>query len=144
MKGKVLLYSLFPALGLLFVTASTASALSLGAFGTLSPTDLASRFTTMLQKEASTLGISVDALKTGWSEGKTLPQIAADNGISADQLKVKLGAARQTQVKAQLQALVDQGVITQAQMDARLAALAAKPAKGKGMGRGHGGFGFGI
>lgn len=145
-----------PVLGLALLGASTASAMGPGGFSQLSPTDIATRVSAQFQNEATTLGISVDALKSGWAQGKTLREIASDNGISADQLQAKLKASRQAQMTSVLQALVSQGVITQAQMDQRIAAMAAartasngnttRGMKGHGgpHGRGMVGLGFGF
>jgi ribosomal protein L19E len=55
-------------------------------------------------------------------------------------LQQKIKDARLAQIKTQLQALVDKGVITQSQADKRLATVQAKKANVKGykMGKRHG------
>jgi hypothetical protein len=49
-----------------------------------------------------------------------MQELALSKGITAEQLKAKMQAQMQEQKKAHLQALVDQGVITQDQMNQRL------------------------
>ena len=136
MNKKLLMYTIAPALGLVLLGAGSVSALSSGGFQSLSPQDLATRISAMFQNEANVLGISVDAAKIGWAEGKTLQEIAQDNGISQDQLKQKLQAAHKAQVTTMLQTLVSQGVITQNQMNQRLAVM-QNMASSTGNGRGH-------
>lgn len=149
MKKKYVMYAFLPVLGLGLLGANLALANGFG-FGmmNLAPDEIATRQQTMFQNEATLIGISVDDMKAGWAQGKTLQQIATDHGITADQLKQKMVDARTAQMKANLQTLVAKGVITQAQADARLAFLQTSATNGKGggrmMGRGlmHGGFGF--
>lgn len=87
------------------------------------------RFVERLTSEASMLGISVDEMKNYWSQGKGVKEIAAEKGITEEQLKTKLQVAAETKVKTELKTLVDKGVITQAQADARLAAMKAMKEK---------------
>ncbi len=128
-------------LGLLSGGAAVSAAGFLGSEAT--PQEIATRQQTMFDKQASLLGISVDKVKDAWAAGKTLQELAAENGITEAQLQEKLVAERTAAMKAQIQALVDQGIVTQAQADQRLAYMAANPGKAKGMmgpggrGRGH-------
>lgn len=78
---------------------------------------------TRITADATMLGISVDEMKTAWSQGKTLQEVATEKGITQDQLAAKLKAAKETKHKEALQALVTKGYLTQAQADARLAAM---------------------
>lgn len=87
------------------------------------------RWTHNITQEASVLGISVDEMKTYWSQGKNLRDIAAEKGITDEQLKIKMQAAVEAKIKSQLQALVDKGHITQAQADARLTVMAQMKTK---------------
>lgn len=73
--------------------------------------------------DAAILGVSVDEMKTAWSQGKTLQDLATEKGITREQLAEKLKAAAETKQKEALQALVTKGYITQAQADARLAVM---------------------
>lgn len=147
MKKTLLTYGMLTALGLGILGVGTASAH--GLFGkNLTPEQIATRQQEEFQKEATLLGISVDDVKSGWAQGQTLEQIAQAHGITSEQLTQKLKDAHATAVKAQLQALVDKGIITQAQMNQRLTFLQNLPkskgfgmgimhGKGKGMGRMH-------
>ena len=134
------MYALLPALSLGFVGANVASAHWMGGAGpNVTPEEIATRQASMFQETATLLGISVDAVKEGWAAGKTITEMATENGITEEALKIKMEAARKAKLAAQLKTLVDQGIITQAQADKRLLAVGAK--KGKG-GRGHRGGGF--
>lgn len=87
------------------------------------------RFLERLTSEASMLGISVDEMKSYWSQGKGVKEIATEKGITEEQLKTKMQAAAETKIKAELKTLVDKGIITQAQADARLATMKAMKEK---------------
>ena len=141
MKRKIMAYAVAPAvLGFGLLGANIASAHGLFAgFNNLTPIEIATKQSALFQNEATLLGISIDKVKEGWSQGKTLQQIAADNGVTADQLKQKMQDNRAAQMKSALQTLVSQGVITQAQADARLAFMQTRMQNAsKGNGRGHG------
>ena len=146
MKRKLLVYAFIPAvLGLGVIGAGVASANGwFGGFSSLTPDQIATRQQTMFQNEANLLGISVDDVKSGWAQGKSLVQIAQDHGITQDQLTQKLQDARLAQTKVQLQNLVDKGIITQAQADSRLQFMQnnAGPKGRMGMMGFHGGMGL--
>lgn len=144
MSKKLLVYAALPVLGLgLLGMTGVASAhgfggFGFGMFGNATPDQIASRQDTMFQQQASLLGISVDDVKAAWAKGVSFTQLAQDHGITQDQLKQRTKDASLAQLKANLQALVDRGVITQTQADARLAFMQTQTANGKGKGRGHG------
>jgi len=121
MKNKILTYALIPTvLGIGFLGVNLVSAQGwFGGFNNLTPDQIATRQETMFENDANMLGISVDAVKNAWAKGESLSQLATDNGITADQLKTKMQDYRLQQYKAQLQNLVDKGVITPAQADQR-------------------------
>jgi uncharacterized protein YaiL (DUF2058 family) len=140
MKRRLLAYALVPALGLGILAANMASAHGMFMSGT--PQEQATQQAKMFEQQASLFGITVDEAKTYWAEGKTIADIAKDKGLTEDQLRAKMDAARQAEMKTRIQNLVDQGVITQAQADKRLQFLSTQSAKlpmGKGF---HRGFGF--
>lgn len=87
------------------------------------------KFVERLTQEASVLGISLDDMKNYWSQGKNLQDIATEKGISQTDLRTKLEAAAEARVSSELKALVDKGVITQAQADARATAIKAQKTK---------------
>jgi len=126
MKNKILIAGVsFASAGLLLGGIGIASARGFGGgfgFGAsnVSPTEWASNQTTAFQNKASALGLSIDTIKNGWAAGKSIRDIATENGISESDLQVKIQAVRQAEMKARLQALVANGTITQAQMDQRL------------------------
>jgi ribosomal protein L14E/L6E/L27E len=65
-------------------------------------------------------------VKTAWSQGKGLRELAKEKGITDEQLKTKLEEARAKALAANMQVLVDKGVITRAQADARIAVMKQK------------------
>jgi hypothetical protein len=147
MKRNMLVYAFLPAvLGLGLVSVKAASAHGfMGGWGAVSPEEVATKHQTMFQEQANILGISVDDVKNAWAEGKTLLELAQEKGITQEQLQTKMQELRTAQMKTQLQALVDKGIITQAQADKRLATLQTKAAQGgRHMGRGMRGMGMGM
>ncbi|MDO8469985.1 MAG: hypothetical protein Q7S84_03140 [bacterium] len=134
-----------PIAGLVLFGAATVSAH--GMFGSnATPDETASRQQTMFQNKASILGLSIDDVKNAWAKGQTVAQLAAAHGITADQLQQKLRDARAVEQKTRLQALVDKGVITQAQADQRTQFMQTNLStqNGKSGRRGHGGMGMGM
>jgi hypothetical protein len=141
MKEKFLAYAILAVFGLAFLVGpASVSAMGFGWFGGFGKSDadtMATRMQTMFQNEAKILGISVDEVKNCWAQGKSIGQCAEEHGITKEQLQQKMKDARAQQLKAQMQALVDKGVITQAQADQRLQWMQNKTqnAKGHGFGR---------
>ncbi|MBI2623833.1 MAG: hypothetical protein HYW65_04705 [Candidatus Liptonbacteria bacterium] len=114
-------------------------------FGTknLTPDEIASHHQEMFAQQAALLGVSVDEVKKGWAEGKGIFQIAAEQGITKEQLQQRMTDARTAHMKSQFQALVSKGVITQVQADARLKFMESHARGGMGMMMGKG-FQFGA
>ncbi|MBI3626536.1 hypothetical protein HY224_00630 [Candidatus Uhrbacteria bacterium] len=143
MKRKMLMYAMLPVMGLGFLGANLASACGLGGFGgpgmgfgaNVSPDQIATRQQTMFDSQAKLLGVSVDEVKAAWAQGKSFDDLAAEKGITQDQIKTKLQQAMKDQAAAYLKALVEKGVITQAQADARAKFMAQQQSKA-GVGKG--------
>ncbi len=141
-KTKLLKYSL-PALALaLLIGAGTVEASGMGGKN-MTPDQIATMHTQMFQEQATLIGATVDEVKTAWANGTSFKELAKQKGITEEALKIKMQEAHKAQMKAHLQTLVDKGVITQAQADARIATMQkmadkVKAKKGKGFGRGHG------
>jgi len=91
-----------------------------GMMGVGDPDTVAQHWSEQIAQHASVLGISSDEMKTYWAQGKTLWDIAKEKGIVDADLQTRLKAQKEEQLKESLQTLVDKGVITQAQADARL------------------------
>lgn len=142
LNKKFIPYAILPVMAMALIGAGTASAHGLFGFGSnATPQEIATAQTDRFTQEAALLGISVDAVKSAWAEGKTLEELATANGITADQLHQKMEDARKQHMKDQLAMLVSQGVITQVQADQRSAFIdkqAASGNTGRG-GMGHGG-----
>jgi hypothetical protein len=135
MKNKLALYILAGTIGAAaFSVAGIASAHGFG-FGDVrtTPEQYVAKQSELFASEATLLGISVDEVKAAWAEGKSLMQLATDKGITKEQLAQKIEVAHMAALKADMTALVDKGVITQAQADARIASMQARAAKMKGM-----------
>ena len=154
-KLKIVAYSAIPLVGLAMLSANIASAHGFDGFGGMfgmrsnasgNSAEFSANLQTRFQNEANLLGISVDGVKAGWAQGKTLEEIAAANNITTDQLQQKFKDQRIANMKTNLQSLVSSGVITQAQADSRLSFMQsnldnAKTGKGgKGMRGMHLGF----
>lgn len=144
MKKKYLLYTILPIAAFAVLGAGVVSACGFfGGFGNLSPDEIANRQQTMFQEQAQILGISIEEIKNAWAEGKTIKQIMEEKGISQEQVEARIKDLRTQQMKSYFQALVDKGIITQAQADKRLQVVRERFPNGK-MGRGfHRGFGRG-
>jgi hypothetical protein len=97
----------------------------------IDPVKLAQNFDDKMQRQADLLGISIEEMKADWAAGKNISEIAKAKGITADQLKAKMQAWRDQELKQYLQTLVSQGKITQAQADARLKAVQDKSTQKK-------------
>ncbi len=132
MKTKYLMYAALPTLATLTLgLAGTASAhgmfgMGLGADTQLNPDQIANHQQAVFQGQANLLGVSLDVIKNGWAAGKTLGEIAKENNITPEQLQAKMKEAHLAQMKARLKVLVDKGIITQAQADARVQAMQTK------------------
>lgn len=120
MKHKILISTFLPAALSLGIGVNVASACWFGGFDNATPEEVADRQTTIFQREADILGITIEELKNYWTEGKTLQQIAQEKGITQDQLRTKMRDLQLQRIKDQLKILVDKGVITQGQADKRL------------------------
>ena len=144
MKNKKLVFGVLSAIALAGVTsAGLASAHGFGMFSKATPEEIATQQTVRFEGEAKLLGIGVDEVKNAWAEGKSIKDIAKEKGITDEQLRAKIQAEASVRMKAHMQTLVDKGVITQVQADARLKFMQDRVANGgemgkKGMGmRGH-------
>lgn len=140
MKNKYLLYGVASLIGLSgIVGAGVASAHGMfggfGGFGMMNnqtPDQIATNHQAMFNQEAQILGISADDVKAAWAKGETMQQLMTEKNISADQVQTRMNDLRTQQLKIQLQALVDKGVITQAQADSRLQATQTMRQNAKG------------
>lgn len=149
MKKKIAVYAAAPLLALSLLGAASVSAH--GWFGgqvNATPQEIASHQQQMFQEQANLLGLTEDQVKQAWSEGKTMEDLAAANGITQDQLRTKMQALRQQRLTEHLKVLVDQGVITQTQADQRLQFMEKNEGrfmgKGRHQGQGMVGQGFGF
>lgn len=134
MKVKYLLYGIIPAL-LLGVGISSAAAHGMfGWRGQADPATTATEQTQRFEQQAQVLGISVDEVKAYWAQGMTPRDIIDELGLDETAIQNQMREVRQTNMKEHLQALVDQGVITQAQAEARLEFMSNHEPKGKGNG----------
>jgi GTP-binding protein EngB required for normal cell division len=86
--------------------------------------------TEMVQKHlnqmVSVFGITLDQAKTYWADDKNIHEIAKERGMSDTDLKTKMDALREAEMKTGLQNLVSKGLITQTQADTKLAKMKAR------------------
>lgn len=154
-KTKLALYAILPVLGLGLLAGTTTASAHGFPMANLTPQEIATKQSAMFETQASLIGATVAEVKAAWAQGKSFEQLATEKGVTKEVLKAKMEAQRKAQLATQLQVLVSQGVITQAQADQRLSFVttqAANATKGKGKGkvgmmegRGMGGFGrFGF
>ena len=101
-----------------------------------SSTDMAQRQQQMFQYEAQILGLSADDVKNAWAEGKSLKQLMQEKNISRDQVNARIKEQQLQEMKTYLKALVDKGVITQAQADKRLQVFQERFQNSKGFRKG--------
>lgn len=124
-----------PVAAIVLLSAGTVSAHGWFGFGpSATPDEIAQRQSIMFQEQATLLGLSVDDVKNAWAKGQTLHELATEKGITQAQLQEKMKAASKTRMQAELKALVDKGVITQAQADQRLSVMQKQLESGKGRG----------
>lgn len=89
----------------------------------LTPDEIAQKQNSIFEDQANLLGITVNEVKQAWAEGKDIFTLAKEKGISEDALKQKMKDLREQEMKSKLQILVDKGIITQDQADARLKSM---------------------
>jgi hypothetical protein len=147
MKKKIVITSLLGLAVLATIGAGTAQARGwMGMGGAATPAEQAQFQQEKFQVQANILGLSADEVKNAWAQGQTVRELAESKGISQEQLQQKMQETRQVQMKEHLQALVSQGVITQAQADQRLKFMQDNVGKmgKKGFGGHNRGMGMGI
>jgi DNA-binding phage protein len=142
-RYKTAAYAMMPVLGFGILGANPAAAQGMMGIMTQTPEQIADRQTTLFQQEATILGVTVDEVKAAWASGKSMKQLATEKGITQEQIQTRLKDAATAQLKTQLQALVDKGIVTQAQADARLQFMQTKIANSKSGKHGMMGFGNG-
>lgn len=145
MSKKYFAYSILPALALVLAGAGMASAHGwFGGFGNATPEEMAQHQETMFQNKADLFGISVDEIKDYWADGKNFKEIAEAEGLTQEELQNRMKEARQDQMRNHIQALADNGVVSQEQASKRLQFMEERMA-GEGMGEGpHRGPGHGF
>jgi len=96
----------------------------------------------MLSEKAKIFKMNVTDLQNEISNGKTFYDIAKEKGVNIDSMHEQM----ETFQKTRLQTLVDQGIITKAQMQERLDFMEQRQANcGNNVSfRGQGGFGMGM
>jgi len=74
----------------------------------------------MLEAKSEVLGVSTDELQQQLDSGKTFPEIVEESGMSFLDFHNKMKEVRLAQLEDHLQELVSDGILTQAEADARL------------------------
>lgn len=70
-----------------------------------------------LEAAAKVLGMTADELSTALQSGKTLEQMATDQGVDIQKVKDAIQAAHATEVRDRIQQALKDGTITQANAD---------------------------
>ena len=104
--------------------------------------------TAELEAAANALNMTTDELSTAMQSGKTLEQIASDQGVDFTKVQAAIQAAHITEMRARIDQAVKDGTITQANADWLNEGLdkgyiGVPGAFGFGFGGPHGGHGFG-
>lgn len=136
MKNKVIITSLLGLAVLATVGITNVQAHGwMGLGNNATPTEVAQFQQVKFQEQAKVLGVNVDEVKNAWAMGQSVQDLAQSKGITQEQFQQKLQELRLIKIKAHLQALVSQGVITQAQADQRFEFMKNNQSKAK-MGKG--------
>lgn len=123
-KQKLVAFAVASVIGTSILGTSVASAHGFGGgFMSQSPDEMASNLQKRFEAEAELLGLSIADIKEAWANGVTLQKLAEQKGITKEALKAKMQELRKTEMKNQLQILVNKGVISQAQADKRIALI---------------------
>ncbi|MFA6426867.1 MAG: hypothetical protein WCW16_00265 [Candidatus Magasanikbacteria bacterium] len=122
MKNKYVIIVPAVAIALLALggTAKAFGGFGMGMISKIDPAKAAEQFQTKMDEGAQILGITADEMKGAWAQGKNIHDLAKEKGISDEDLKTKMQALRQEEMKQWFSTLVSQGIITQAQADQRL------------------------
>lgn len=144
LKKKYLAYAILPVLALVLIGATTAEAHGfreglggvIGWFG-LPANPLPAEQTAQIQQQmfeskAQILGISVDEVKAAWAQGKSPKEVIEEKGLNQKEIQARAREAVKQRMAEHLQILVQQGVITQAQAEARLEFLQDRLESGMG------------
>lgn len=133
---KIFTYGIVPALAVVFLGAGTVSAaqnmisenftethrggrgLGMGVIKT--PQEFVERQTQLFVHQSEITGIPVEEIAGAWAEGKKLETLLKKRELIILWCKKKCAHMERPQMKERLQALVDAGVITQAQAETRL------------------------
>ncbi len=132
MNKKIIAYAAIPVLGISMFAANAASAHGFGPSFSASPEEMATHHSEMFAHKSAILGINLDEIKNAWAEGKSFETLAAEKGITREQMQERMKQTHEARMKEHLKALVDKGVITQAQADKRLEVM-KKNEKGGGV-----------
>lgn len=141
-KKRLIALAVIPIIGLGIIGASQVSAF--GRFSTANPEEMALSHETMFQEQAELFGVDVNKIKDAWANGKTMKDLSAELGISEEVIRQKMEDRRKTEMKSQLQILVEKGVITQVQADKRMEVAQNKFGQNIGRGGRARGGGFGM
>ena len=107
-----------------------------GWFMGASPEEMAERQSAIFTQHAEMLGITQEQYIDGWAEGKNMMEIAEEYGITQEELQEKMQKQRKAQMQERIQAMVDNGVISQKQADQRLQFMEENGFRGGFGGRG--------
>ena len=115
---KFLIVSLL-AIGIFgFVGANVASAIT--------PEQTAEKQNFMFEHKAEVFGISVEQAKEYWAEKGSMWKMTAEMGIDKAEMRERIKENREARMQEHMQAMIDDGVMTQEQVDQRLQEIEAR------------------
>lgn len=136
MREKFLTFSILSILILNFLIPNIAHAKGSNGFFWSFPNikidQWAEKLQSWFQNVANILGLTVDEVKNYWAEGKNIKQIIEEKGISQEEIKKRIKENCLSQLKSQLQFLVEKGIITQEQADKRYQVMEKQIQEGRG------------
>lgn len=128
---KIAALAALPVLGIgIFGASQVASAHGIfKGFSNATPEEIAIHHTEMFEHQSEILGLSVEEIKQAWAEGKDMKELMEEKGIDVEAVHAKMRAERESRMQEHMQTLVEKGVITEEQAQARLETM--KNNKGK-------------
>ena len=112
-------YIVLVAVPVLLVSVLAVSFVSAHGWFKISSEDTAEHKSVMFEQKAALFGLSVEEMKSAWAEGKNFHELAEEAGLTKEELKIRMKEKMEARMAEHLQALVDEGVITQEEADQR-------------------------
>ncbi len=116
---KYLAYAILPILAVSVLSVGVVSASSWFG-GNASPEKIAEKHETMFENRAEILGITAEELKQAWTGGKSLCEIAEEQGLAQEELQERMIEAKKERLQSHMQVLIARGKISQEQANEKM------------------------